>query len=43
MCHPDLQDTYWCDEETKIVYDNSGNLAGELTEENTLYLYTFDE
>ncbi len=43
LCHSDLQESYWCDEETKIVYDSSGNTAGELTEENTLYLYTFEE
>lgn len=43
LSHSDLQENYLCDEETKNVYDNSGNYVGELTEDNNLYLYTFDE
>ena len=43
LCHSDLQESYVCDEETKVVYDNSGNSVGELTEDNNLYIYSFDE
>jgi hypothetical protein len=43
ICHSGLQDSYLCDEETKNVYDSFGKQVGELTEENTLCIYTFDE
>ena len=34
---------YWCDEETKHVYNANGECVGELNEENQLELYTYEE
>jgi hypothetical protein len=34
---------YWCDEETKDVYDVKGECVGKLNDENQLELYTFEE
>lgn len=43
ISNPNLEEPYWCDEETKNVYNKSGTLVGILTEENILKLYTYDE
>jgi hypothetical protein len=34
---------YWCDEETRHVYDAAGTHVGELNEDNQLELYVYDE
>jgi hypothetical protein len=43
ICHSDLENPLWCDESTKIIYDSSGSPIGELTEDNNLNIYTFEE
>jgi hypothetical protein len=38
-----LEEPYWCDEETKNVYNKAGNEVGTLTEDNVLKIFTFEE
>ena len=34
---------YWCDEETRLVYDEKGECIGSLTTENQLEVYSFED
>jgi hypothetical protein len=39
--HEDVDETFWCDESTRIVYNADLNAVGSLTEDDTLELYDY--